>query len=202
MSQHQHEQHGVTISGGPRPHLRRVLVVRTKGEVVGDNPTHVMTGDQTTVRTGFRGPQVCKLVGISYRQLDYWARTDLLRPSIADAQGSGSQRLYSYSDLIELKVIRRLLDSGVSLQRARRAIEFLRDHFDSDLATANLVIAGNDSLLVRTGEEVIDLLHSGQGVLNIVPLAPVVAEIDAAVVALRPVAAVLAEPTWATASGS
>jgi DNA-binding transcriptional MerR regulator len=161
-----------------------------------------MTGDQTTVRTGFRGPQVCKLVGISYRQLDYWARTDLLRPSIADAQGSGSQRLYSYSDLIELKVIRRLLDSGVSLQRARRAIEFLRDHFDSDLATANLVIAGNDSLLVRTGEEVIDLLHSGQGVLNIVPLAPVVAEIDAAVVALRPVAAVLAEPTWATASGS
>ncbi len=155
-----------------------------------------------SLRTGFRGPQVCKLVGISYRQLDYWARTDLLRPSIADAQGSGSQRLYSYSDLIELKVIRRLLDAGVSLQRARRAIDFLRDHIDADVAAANLVIAGNNSLLVRTGEELFDLLQSGQGVLNVVPLAPVVAEIDAAVVALRPVAAVVGDSTWAQAAGS
>ena len=67
---------------------------------------------------GFRGPQVCTLIGITYRQLDYWARTGLLRPSIADARGSGSQRVYSYTDVVELKVIKQLLDAGISLQRA------------------------------------------------------------------------------------
>ena len=71
------------------------------------------------VMTGFRGPQVCKIVGISYRQLDYWARTDLLRPSLADAAGSGTQRRYSYRDLVALKVIKNLLDAGISLQTAR-----------------------------------------------------------------------------------
>src|SRR5579863_2767290 len=76
---------------------------------------------------GFRGPQVCALVGITYRQLDYWARTGLMRPSIADARGSGTQRLYSYTDVVELKVIKQLLDAGISLQRARRAVECLRD---------------------------------------------------------------------------
>src|SRR5437773_8829303 len=76
---------------------------------------------------GYRGPQVCKIVGITYRQLDYWARTDLLRPSISEARGSGTQRRYSYRDLLELKVIKRLLDAGVSLQSARRAIECLRE---------------------------------------------------------------------------
>ena len=75
---------------------------------------------------GYRGPQVCTIVGITYRQLDYWARTDLIRPSVADARGSGTQRIYSYRDLVELKVIKSLLDAGVSLQSARRAIEYLR----------------------------------------------------------------------------
>src|ERR1700728_1548198 len=119
--------------------------------------------------TGFRGPQVCKIVGITYRQLDYWARTGLLRPSLADAKGSGSQRLYSYSDVVELKVIKQLLDAGVNLQQARRAISCLRDAGE-DLGTANLVIAGEGSVLAHTGEEIIDLLQGGQGVFNIVPL--------------------------------
>ena len=69
---------------------------------------------------GYRGPLVCKIVGITYRQLDYWARTDLVRPSVCDANGSGTQRLYSYRDLVELKVIKRLLDADISLQAARR----------------------------------------------------------------------------------
>ena len=73
------------------------------------------------VEAGYRGPQVCKVVGITYRQLDYWARTDLVRPSVCDANGSGTQRLYSYRDLVELKVVKKLLDAGVSLQRARRS---------------------------------------------------------------------------------
>ena len=134
---------------------------------------------------GFRGPQVCKIVGITYRQLDYWARTDLLRPSISEARGSGTQRVYSYRDLLELKVIKRLLDAGVSLQSARRALEVLR-RSGSDVATANLVLNGTQSVLATSGEEIIDLLQGGQGVLNIVPLAGVVQEGDAAITELAP----------------
>ncbi len=134
---------------------------------------------------GFRGPQVCKIVGITYRQLDYWARTDLLRPSISEARGSGTQRRYSYRDLLELKVIKRLLDAGVSLRSARRALEVLRDS-GGEVATANLVLHGSQSVLAQSGEEIIDLLKGGQGVLNIVPLAGVVRELDAAITDLAP----------------
>jgi DNA-binding transcriptional MerR regulator len=134
--------------------------------------------------SGFRGPQVCSIVGITYRQLDYWARTDLLRPSLAEARGSGTQRLYSYSDLLELKVIKQLLDAGVHLREARRAVACLREGGD-DLATANLVLVGGGTLLARSGEEIVDLLRGGQGVFNIVPLAGVVDELDAAIVAFR-----------------
>jgi len=130
---------------------------------------------------GFRGPQVCGIVGITYRQLDYWDRTDLISPSLAQATGSGSQRLYSYGDLLELKVIKQLLDAGVNLRQARRAIECLRDSVGEDLATANLVLVGEGSVLVRSGEEIIDLLRGGQGVFNVVPLAGVVGEVDAAI---------------------
>ena len=137
-----------------------------------------------TEEQGFRGPQVCSIVGITYRQLDYWARTDLVRPSVADAKGSGSQRRYSYRDLLELKVIKNLLDAGVSLQSARRAIEYLRKNLGEDVAAANLVIDGSGSVLARTGEEIVDLLKRGQGVLNIVPMAGVVGEVDAAITEL------------------
>jgi DNA-binding transcriptional MerR regulator len=134
---------------------------------------------------GFRGPQVCAIVGITYRQLDYWARTDLVRPSVHDAAGSGTQRRYSYRDLVELKVIKNLLDSGVSLQAARKAVEYLRDHLGEELASAHLVLQGTNSLLARTGDEIVDLLRAGQGVLNIVALGPVVEDLDARIVALE-----------------
>jgi DNA-binding transcriptional MerR regulator len=137
---------------------------------------------------GFRGPQVCKIIGITYRQLDYWARTDLLRPSLADAKGSGSQRLYSYRDLVELKVIKSLLDAGVALQSARKAIDYLRDNLGEDLASAKLVLQGSDSIVVRTDQELIDVLHRGQGVLNLVSITPLKDEVDAAIADLRPAA--------------
>jgi DNA-binding transcriptional MerR regulator len=139
-----------------------------------------------TEEQGYRGPQVCSIVGITYRQLDYWARTDLVRPTVADAKGSGSQRRYGYRDLLELKVIKNLLDAGVSLQSARRAIEYLRRNLGEDVATANLVIDGSGSVLARSGEEIVDLLRRGQGVLNIVPLAGVQGEVDAAISELHP----------------
>jgi len=142
---------------------------------------------------GYRGPRVCKIVGITYRQLDYWARTGLLRPSLVDARGSGTQRLYSYRDVLELKVIKSLLDAGVNLQHTRRAIECVRES-GGDLATANLVIGAEGTVLARSGEEIIDLLRGGQGVFNIVPLAGVVGEIDAAIHVLEARPEVAGEP--------
>jgi len=138
---------------------------------------------------GFRGPQVCKIVGITYRQLDYWARTDLIRPSIADAKGSGTQRRYSYRDLVELKVIKNLLDAGVSLQLARRGIEYIRQNIGEDIASANLVMNGPHPVLARSDGEVIDLMRKGQGVLSIVALGPVVDDLDVAIHELRPAGA-------------
>jgi len=131
---------------------------------------------------GFRGAQVCALVGISYRQLDYWARTDLLRPSITDATGSGSQRRYSYSDVLELKVIKRLLDAGLKLQQARQAVECLRGDLGADLASSQLVLIGNRSVLAHSDGDIVDLLAGGQGVFNILPLSGVVSELRAAII--------------------
>ncbi len=138
------------------------------------------SGDGSPGAAGYRGPQVCKIVGITYRQLDYWARTGLLLPSISEARGSGSQRRYSYTDLVQLKVIKRLLDAGVSLHAARKAIDCLRSSGD-DLTTANLVIDDRRSVLAHSGEEIVDLLQGGQTVLNIVPLGRVVSELAAAI---------------------
>jgi len=143
-------------------------------------------GSEAWEEVGYRGPQVCKIVGISYRQLDYWARTDLLRPSIADAQGSGSQRRYSYRDLVVLKVIKSLLDAGISLRTARQAIEYLRGHLGEDVASASLVLHGSRSVIARTGEEMVDLVRRGQGVLNIVPLGPVVEQLETSIHELFP----------------
>lgn len=130
---------------------------------------------------GFSGPTVCSVVGISYRQLDYWARTDLLRPSLVDAAGSGTQRRYSYRDLVALKVIKSLLDGGVSLQTARKAIDYLRDHLGEDLASASLVIEGASTVLARSGDDIVDLVRRGQGVLNIVPLGGLVESLEASI---------------------
>jgi DNA-binding transcriptional MerR regulator len=140
---------------------------------------HPGSGVVGETHDGFRGPQVCTLIGITYRQLDYWARTGLLRPSIADARGSGTQRRYSYHDVLELKVIKQLLDAGISLQRARRAVECMRHGLGGDLAATNLVLVGSDSVLTHSDGEVVDLLKGGQGVINIVPLSGVVEELNA-----------------------
>jgi len=142
-------------------------------------------GDPIGYEAGFGGPQVCSLVHISYRQLDYWARTGLLKPSIAAAHGSGTKRRYSYRDLVQLKVIKQLLDAGISLHSARRAIDCLRSHLGEELAASKLVLTGTTAVLVRSDGDVVDLLAGGQGVFNIVPLAGVVDALDADMVRLR-----------------
>ena len=133
---------------------------------------------------GFRGPQVCKIVGISYRQLDYWARTELATPSIQPAQGSGTQRLYSFEDLVELKLIKNLLDAGVSLQRVREAITYLRD-LGHDLAGITLVSDGKTIYACKSPDQVFDLLRRGQGVFGIA-IDPVLEELRGSVSQLRP----------------
>ena len=130
-----------------------------------------------TTTFGFSGPTVCRLSGVTYRQLDYWARTGLVTPSITPASGSGSKRSYSYSDVLEVKVIKSLLTSGVSLARARQAVECLRASLGADLAASSLVLSDSGSVLAANDGELVDLLRGGQGVFNIVPLANVVAEL-------------------------
>lgn len=126
---------------------------------------------------GFSGTQAAKVVGITYRQLDYWARTDLIRPSLTDAAGSGSRRRYSYKDLLELRVIKTLLDSGIKLESVRDVFDYLREHVDADIASAHLVINGSSVVLCQ-GDELIDVLARGQGVLNVLSLAGVKQEVD------------------------
>ena len=130
-----------------------------------------------SLTSGFSGPTVCRLTGVTYRQLDYWARTQLVTPSITPATGSGSKRSYSYSDVLEVKVIKSLLNSGVSLSRARQAVECLRNALGADLASSSLVLSDTGSVLARSDGDLVDLLRGGQGVFNIVPLAGVVAEL-------------------------
>lgn len=135
---------------------------------------------------GFSSTRTAEIAGISYRQLDYWARQNIVRPSLTKASGSGSRRVYSYRDLLELRVIKTLLDSGIRLEQIRKGLDYLREQLGEDVTAANLVINGSRSIVVNTGEELVDLLRDGQGVLNILPLGGVKDTVDARIVDLFP----------------
>ena len=134
---------------------------------------------------GWSGREAADIVGITYRQLDYWARTDLIRPSVADAKGSGSRRRYSYRDLIELRMVKTLLDAGQKLEHVRNAFGYLRNRLGDDLASAKLVISGDSVLLVDDDESLIDVVNKGQGVLNLLALDGVKEQVDAGITELR-----------------
>jgi len=116
---------------------------------------------------GYRWPTACATAGITYRQLDYWARTGLVEPSVRAAHGSGSQRLYGFRDILVLKVVKRLLDTGISLQQIRAAVQHLRDRGSDDLAQVTLMSDGVSVYECTTADEVVDLLAGGQGVFGI-----------------------------------
>ena len=116
---------------------------------------------------GYRGPAACRAAGITYRQLDYWARTGLVEPGLRTAAGSGSQRLYGFRDILVLKVVKRLLDTGVSLQQIRVAIQHLRERGVEDLAQITLMSDGASVYECTSADEVIDLVQGGQGVFGI-----------------------------------
>ncbi len=132
------------------------------------------------MQDGFRGPQAARIVGISYRQLDYWARTGLVTPSLASARGTGTRRLYSFQDLLVLRLIKRLLDTGVGLRRIREAVEFLREKGEENLAALTLVSDGNRVYACRDRGEVLDVVAKGQAVFAIA-LSSVVREVESVV---------------------
>ena len=123
--------------------------------------------DAGSADIGYRGPTACAAAGITYRQLDYWARTALVEPSVRAAHGSGSQRLYSFRDILVLKVVKRLLDTGISLQQIRAAVQHLRDHGSEDLAQVTLMSDGVSVYECTSADDVVDLLQGGQGVFGI-----------------------------------
>lgn len=120
-----------------------------------------------SAHVGYKGQAACSIAGITYRQLDYWARTGLVVPSIKDATGSGSQRLYSFKDLLILKIVKRLLDAGISLQNIRVAVEQLRARGTHDLAKTTLICDGTTVYECTSAEEIVDLLRGGQGVFGL-----------------------------------
>ena len=128
---------------------------------------------------GYRAPQVCKLVGITYRQLDYWARTDLITPSLQSAQGSGTQRLYDFTDIVQLKVIKSLLDAGMSLKKIRQAMGILREQLQSQtpLTDVTLLSDGSTIFAAHSADEVVDIFQRGQGVFGI-DVGPVQRELE------------------------
>jgi DNA-binding transcriptional MerR regulator len=130
-----------------------------------DDPMGIESASDDSV--GYRGPTACAAAGITYRQLDYWARTDLVVPSVRSAAGSGSQRLYSFKDILVLKVVKRLLDAGVSLPNIRTAVDALRKRGVEDLAGITLLSDGTTVYECTSSEEVVDLLRGGQGVFGI-----------------------------------
>jgi DNA-binding transcriptional MerR regulator len=148
--------------------------------------------------SGYRGPQACKIVDITYRQLDYWTRTGLVNPSIQAAAGSGTQRLYSFNDLLQLKVIKSLTVAGASLQKVRQAIDYVRDNLADDWSAVTIVADGAGVYACTSDAEVIDLLRSGQGVLGaVVAVGKVRDELAGTLRAFPPAAEVEAAPAGA-----
>jgi DNA-binding transcriptional MerR regulator len=155
-----------------------VAVTKGGGQAPGDHGAAarhageqgLLFDDEITVRPediGYRGPTACTAAGITYRQLDYWARTGLVEPTVRAARGSGSQRLYGFRDILVLKVVKRLLDTGISLQQIRTAVVHLREQGATDLAQVTLMSDGVSVYECTSADEVVDLLQGGQGVFGI-----------------------------------
>jgi DNA-binding transcriptional MerR regulator len=153
----------------------RVAVIKGNGQarragVPGGDEQGLLFGEEpppSPEDVGYRGPTACMAAGITYRQLDYWARTKLVEPSVRPASGSGSQRLYGFRDILTLKVVKRLLDTGISLQQIRAAVDYLRDQGAGDITQVTLMSDGASVYACTSPDEVVDLLQGGQGVFGI-----------------------------------
>ncbi len=166
-------QQGATVSGSDRAVPQKPVPHKSaphKSAPQSAGRQEMLFGDETAPQpenVGYRGPTACNAAGISYRQLDYWARTGLVEPTVRAAAGSGSQRLYSFRDILVLKVVKRLLDTGISLQQIRAAVTHLRERGSADLAEVTLMSDGVSVYECTSPDEVVDLLQGGQGVFGI-----------------------------------
>jgi len=159
---------GLSAADGPQSSVGSQGALFETDEALGAPEVSGDAGDAAGgAEIGYRGPTACAAAGITYRQLDYWARTGLVEPSVRSAHGSGSQRLYSFRDILVLKVVKRLLDTGISLQQIRAAVQHLRDHGSADLAQVTLMSDGVSVYECTSADEVVDLLQGGQGVFGI-----------------------------------
>ncbi|MEU5688899.1 MerR family transcriptional regulator [Streptomyces venezuelae] len=157
-----------TAMGGPYPFHggavdhspNRPMAVQESGDATSE-------GGEQSGHVGYRGPTACAAAGITYRQLDYWARTGLVEPSVRAAGGSGTQRLYSFRDVVVLKIVKRFLDTGVSLQNIRTTVQHLRERGFRDLERMTLMSDGATVYECTTSSEVHELLQGGQGVFGI-----------------------------------
>jgi len=157
---------GTSVAGDPPSLQDSQGALFEADEALGTPPASGEAGLESA-EIGYRGPTACAAAGITYRQLDYWARTGLVEPSVRSAHGSGTQRLYSFRDILVLKVVKRLLDTGISLQQIRAAVQHLRDHGTEDLAQVTLMSDGVSVYECTSADEVVDLLQGGQGVFGI-----------------------------------
>jgi DNA-binding transcriptional MerR regulator len=171
-------------------HAAEQDLVGEQGLLFGDD---LAGGAADSEETGYRGPMACSAAGITYRQLDYWARTGLVEPSVRAAQGSGTQRLYSFRDILVLKVVKRLLETGISLQQIRAAVQHLHDRGIRDLAQITLMSDGASVYECTSTDEVVDLLQGGQGVFGIA-LGKVWREVEGSLAELPSVRAEDGEP--------
>ncbi|WP_335941065.1 MerR family transcriptional regulator [Streptomyces sp. PTD5-9] len=154
-----------TAAGGPYPQQGS-----THGHTIRQSvkPAAVAGGSVTAAEEiGYRGPTACAAAGITYRQLDYWARTGLVEPSVRPAYGSGTQRLYSFRDVVLLKIVKRFLDTGVALQNIRTTVQHLRARGFQDLERMTLMSDGATVYECSSPDEVVSLLQGGQGVFGI-----------------------------------
>ena len=158
------------IKGKGQPAGMRDDAARSQADISRADEQGLLFGEElaaTAEDVGYRGPTACTAAGITYRQLDYWARTGLVEPSVRPASGSGSQRLYGFRDILALKIVKRLLDTGISLQQIRTAVGYLREQGASDLAQVTLMSDGASVYACTSPDEVVDLLQGGQGVFGI-----------------------------------
>jgi DNA-binding transcriptional MerR regulator len=132
-----------------------------------NNDVETNKSERDPHQLGYRGATACAAAGITYRQLDYWARTGLVEPSIRTAHGSGTARLYGFRDILVLKIVKRLLDAGVSLQNIRTAVDHLRQRGVVELERITLMSDGASIYECASADEIIDLLAGGQGVFGI-----------------------------------
>jgi DNA-binding transcriptional MerR regulator len=153
-------------AGGSYP-LRGAPAHRSAAAAGGVERASGRDSQQLSEQVGYRGPAACAATGITYRQLDYWARTGLVEPSVRPAYGSGTQRLYSFGDVVVLKIVKRLLDTGVSLQNIRTAVRHLRSSGPAELARMTLMSDGATVYECSSPDDVVDLLQGGQGIFGI-----------------------------------